>query len=286
MPLEYTRLITTPFSDQVRTYAVRDAMLYALSVGLGSDPLDPRQLAYVYERNLRAFPSMAHVLGMEIDWLFDPANGIDLAHMLHIESGLTQVRPLPAEGSVKSRMAIKEILDRGVEKGAVLSFERSLRDAKTDDLLAIVTGKFLLRANGGFGGQTGRALPPAEIPEREPDFLCELPTLPQSALLYRLNNDPNPLHADPEVARQAGFSRPILHGACTYAVACHAFIRTITGYDGAKLRRFDVRFSAPVLPGDTIRTAFWKLDDNRYAFTAHAIERDVLVLTNGLAEHC
>lgn len=285
MTLQYERLMGAAFVDQIQDYDARDTQFYALSVGLGADPLDRGQLAYVYERGLRAFPPMAHVLAMDTAWMFDPANGIDLAKLLHIESGLTMFRPLPPQGQVRSRMAIKAIYDRGADKGAVLMFERDLRDAASEEPLALVTGAFLLRGNGGFGGPAGAPQPPAIIPDRAPDAVCDLPTLPQMALLYRLNNDLNPLHADPELARAAGFDRPILHGACTYAVACHAYLRTIAGYQAALLRRFDVRFSAPVIPGDTIRVAFWDLGENRHAFRAEAVERGVVVLNNGLAEH-
>lgn len=285
MPFNPQRLLAHPFADQFEDYDARATMFYALSVGLGADPLDRGQLGYVYEQGLRAFPAMAHVLAMELGWIFDPENGIDLPQLLHVESGMAMHRPLPPAGRVKSRLTIPHIFDRGKAKGAVLRFERDLHDASSGALLATVSGTFLLRGNGGFGGEPGNALPPAEIPDRAPDKICDLPTLPQAALLYRLNNDPNPLHADPDVARQAGFERPILHGACTYAVACHAFLRAITGYDGPLLRRFDARFSAPVFPGETIRTEFWELGPNRHAFRALALERNAVVLNNGLAEH-
>ncbi len=90
-----------------------------------------------------------------------------------------------------------------------------------------------------------------------PICTCDLPTLPQAALIYRLSGDYNPLHADPAVAAAAGFRQPILHGLCTYGVAGHALLKTLCGYDPARLRRMDVRFSAPVYPGETIRTEIW-----------------------------
>jgi acyl dehydratase len=54
---------------------------------------------------------------------------------------------------------------------------------------------------------------------RAPDEVCDLPTLPQQALVYRLSGDYNPLHADHAVARAAGFDRPIVHGLCTLGIA-------------------------------------------------------------------
>jgi acyl dehydratase len=110
-----------------------------------------------------------------------------------------------------------------------------------------------------------------------------MPTIPQAALLYRLSGDRNPLHVDPQVASQAGFERPILHGMCTFGLAVHALLRVICGYDATRLRHVRVRFSAPVFPGETIRTEVWvERDDLR--FQATAVERDVVVLSHGSAE--
>jgi acyl dehydratase len=68
------------------------------------------------------------------------------------------------------------------------------------------------------------------------DFTCDLPTMKQAALLYRLSGDWNPLHADPAIAREAGFERPILHGLCSYGIAGHAILRTLCEYDATMLR--------------------------------------------------
>lgn len=286
MAFNHERLLSQEiFSDQFQEYDEKASMFYALSVGMAADPLDREQLKYVYEVNLKTLPAMTHVLGMQSDWIFDPANGINLPLLLHAESGLQMHRPLPPAGRIKSRLRITDIFDRGEGKGVFLLFERDLHDTATNDHIATVTGTFLLRGEGGFGGKAGRISPPAEIPDRAPDHVCDLPTLPQAALFYRLNDDPNPLHADPDVAKKVGFDRPILHGSCTYAIACHAFVQAVTGYDGPLLKRFDVRFSAPTFPGETIRTQFWEIGPGRFAFRAIAVERDVVVLDHGLAEH-
>ena len=121
------------------------------------------------------------------------------------------------------------------------------------------------------------------MPTRAPDIVCDLPTLPQQALIYRLCGDFNPLHADPEVARVAGFERPILHGRCTMGVAQHAILKSCCDYDARRLKSMRVRFSAPFLPGETLRTEIWR--DGQYAyFTASSRERGVQVLGNGLVE--
>jgi len=121
--------------------------------------------------------------------------------------------------------------------------------------------------------------------ERPADLACDLPTLPQAALIYRLSGDYNPLHADPSVAASIGFKQPILHGLCTYGVAGHAILKTLCGYDSTRLRRLDVRFSAPVYPGETIRTEIWNEGAGRASFRARVVERDVMVLNNGVVEY-
>lgn len=276
-------MLALEFSDLEQSYSAKDLIFYALSIGLGEDPLAREQLKFVYERDLQAFPSMFHILAMDADWLFDPENGVDLSRLLHLESGLTVHHSLPPSGTVASRMRIAAILDQGEGKGAIIRFERDIRAVGSDMALATVTGTFLLRGMGGFGGATPPRPSLSAIPERAPDHVCDLITLPRAALLYRLNHDMNPIHVDPDMAQVAGFDRPLLHGACTYAVACHAFVRTVCGYDASRLHRFDVRFSAPVFPGDTLRSEFWEIGNKHYVFTCRALERDVVVLNGGLA---
>jgi acyl dehydratase len=124
---------------------------------------------------------------------------------------------------------------------------------------------------------------PHAIPERAPDTVCDLPTRPEMALLYRWNADMNPLHSDPPSATKAGFPRPILHGLATFGVAGHAILREMCGYDPARFRSISGRFSAPVYPGETIRTEMWR-DGTTVSFRARLVERDVIVLNNGRVE--
>ena len=123
--------------------------------------------------------------------------------------------------------------------------------------------------------RSSRSTPSRTTP---PDASIDLPTRPEQALYYRLNGDDNPLHSDPEIAARAGFPRPILHGLCTLGVVCHALVRTLCGYEAARLRQMDLRFSAPVFPGETIRTEIWREGG---AFRARVVERDVVVVNNG-----
>lgn len=283
MPLNIEALSNWKFEDLEHTYTARDTMLYALGLGFGEDPLDQKELAYVYEENLSAVPSMAVILGYPGFWLKDPKTGIDWRKVLHGEQWLDVYKPLPAEGKVIGRTKIESISDKGEGKGAVIYLSRDIIDAASGDTLARVTMSTFCRGAGGFGGENLAGPTPAVLPDRAPDHVCDLTTLPRQALIYRLSGDYNPLHADPEVARAVGFKAPILHGLATYGLAGRAILSSMCDYDASRLTGLDVRFSAPVYPGETVRFEIWK-EGKEARFRALVPERDnLLVLNNGAA---
>lgn len=281
VPIDYKKLKAWPFADIEHAYSARDTILYALGLGCGSDPTDAEDLRFVYEDGLRALPTLAVVLGYPGFWLKDPATGVDWRRVLHGEQGLLLHAPLPAAGTVIGRTRVTEIVDKG-DKGSLMFSERDVIDKQSGQLLATLRSTSVLRGDGNFGGPAGPVPQPHVLPERAPDAHFDLPTLPQAALIYRLSGDYNPLHADPRVAAAAGFKQPILHGLCTYGVAARAVMKLCCGNDPARLAQFDVRFSAPVYPGETIRTEIWR-DGSTVSFRARVVERDVVVLNNGLA---
>ncbi len=153
------------------------------------------------------------------------------------------------------------MIDKGAGKGALVYTERKITDKASGALIATVTQTTFCRADGGFGGPPRESPPAHKIPERAPDLVCDLGTRPEQALIYRLSADRNPLHVDPEVAKAAGYPRPILHGLGTFGVVGHALLKSVCGYDPTRVRSFAGRFSAPVFPGETIRTEFWRDGD-------------------------
>jgi acyl dehydratase len=184
---------------------------------------------------------------------------------------------------VVGKTRVTEIIDKGPGKGALVFSERLVTDQESGEKIATATQTTFCRGDGGFGGAPRETPLPHAIPVRPPDLVCDLPTRPEAALIYRLSGDPNPLHVDPTVAEAAGFPRPILHGLATFGVACHAILKTICGYDPARLTAIAGRFSAPVFPGETIRTEMWN-DDGLVSFRARVLDRDVIALNNGRAE--
>ena len=283
MPIVYEKLLALQIPPVEHSYGPKDCMLYALGLGLGQDPVDEDELAFVYEKNLKVLPTFALMQGYSPYWLRNPESGVNWTKVVHGEQGLVLHRPVAPNGTVIGQTRIVEIVDKGEGKGALVYSERQVTDKATGELLATLTQTTFCRGDGGFGGPK-RDTPPAHpLPERAPDLVCVLPTRPEMALIYRLSGDVNPLHAEPEFARAAGFPRPILHGLATFGVAGHALLKSVCGYDPARLTAISGRFSAPVFPGETIRTEIWH-DGGVVSFRAHVVERDVVAVNNGRAK--
>jgi acyl dehydratase len=283
MAVDPARLLAYPVPEIAQDLTVRDTLLYALSVGLGADPLDAGQLRFVYEEGLRALPTMVVVLAYPGFWLKRPDTGVDWVKVVHGEQGIRIHKSMPVEGRLVGRTRVTGLVDKGAGKGALLYSERRITDA-AGDLVATLEQTTFLRGDGGCGGTTREAKAPYPLPERSPDVAIDLATSPSQALLYRLNGDDNPLHADPTVAAQAGFPKPILHGLATFGVVGHALLKGLCAYRPERLKAMDGRFTAPVFPGETIRTEIWQEAGGTAAFRARVVERDVVVLSNGRAE--
>jgi len=280
MPFTERSLKAHPIPEAEHTVTPDDCILYSLSVGIGNDPQDARQLRYVYERDLVANPLMANVLAYPGFWMKAPETGVDWHRLLHGEQYFELHRPLPVSARLIGRTRVVGINDRGPGKGAFVYTRRDVTDADTGEAVCSIEQTTVCRGDGGCGGADPAPRTPEPVPQRAPDLSCDLPISPQAALLYRLNGDRNPLHADPDVASRAGYPRPILHGLCTLGHAGHAVLRAACDYDASRLTSMAVRFTAPVFPGETLRTEIWR-EDGGLAFRSVALDRDLVVLGNG-----
>jgi acyl dehydratase len=274
-------LLAHRFPKQRVAYGAKDAILYALSVGAGADPLDPDQLRLVYEPELRPLPTLASVLAHSSGWLADPRFEVDYPRMLHGEQHLAVHRTLPPRADVEAQYSVPAVLDKGAGKGALVYFEKRLTDAASGEPLCTLHSTLFLRGDGGCGGF---GTPPLQLPAGAParEFTDEIKIASSAALLYRLNGDLNPIHVDPLAARKVGFDRPILHGLCTYGTVSYMLIRTLCGYDPSRLRSLGARFTAPVFPGETLRLEGARGSDEIH-FQASVPERGQVVLAQGLA---
>jgi len=281
VPIDIDRLMqfSPPSARQVLN--PRDIAFYALSIGMGHDPCDARQLPFVDPlRGPVVMPAMVLVMAHPGFYLADPESGVDPKAVLHVEQEFALIAPLPAAGEVVSRTRITGVVDKGAGGPALILSDTELRDAAGNPFARLNRTTFV-RGGGGFGGTVGVAIsdPVWPIPEGQPDHVVDLATSPEQALFYRLNGDLNPLHSDPDLARQVGFERPILHGLCTMGVLCHALLRALGDYSAESMRGVSLRFSKPAYPGETIRTEIW----SDGSFRARVVERDVVVVDRGFA---
>ena len=279
MALNYDELMSKSVCDIPFAYTDTETILYALSIGMGRDPLNSKELPFVYEQGdtLQTVPTLATVL---VPDMFPPDLGWDYSQVLHAEQRTRLYRPLPPAAELLIDKKVVDAFDRGPARGALILLEAEGRLASDDTVLFTSGCTIMARGDGGFGGPSGKGPQPHRAPKRAPDLSCEIETRSDQALLYRLTGDRNPLHADPSLAAAVGFDRPILHGLCTLGVACNAVLKTICDYDYTLIEEFDGRFSAPVLPGDTITTDMWQ-DGNIISFRCTVKERDSVVLRNG-----
>ncbi|MFA5523781.1 MAG: MaoC/PaaZ C-terminal domain-containing protein [Tissierellales bacterium] len=267
----------------VQSYDVRDTILYALGLGYGEDPLDESELPFVFEDKLKFVPSMSSLLCHPGFWLQEPQFEVNWVKILHAEQDFVIHKPFPATGTVRGTFSVRGIEDKGAEKGALLHQEKALYNEENGDHLATVRSTLFLRGNGGEGGYGEPIEPAAPLPDTAPDAVVELPTDLRAALIYRLSGDWNPLHASPEIAKKAGFEKPILHGLCTNGMACRAILKQYCDNDPERFKSMFVRFSRPVYPGETIRFEFYD-NGNEIRFRALVKERNVVVLDRCRAE--
>jgi len=234
-----------------RTWNSKDALLYAIGVGAGTE-----ELAFTTENTKdtpqQVLPTFAVIVGMG-GIPFDKIGSFNPAMLVHGEQRIELMGPLPVEGEVQTTGRVANIWDKG--KGAVVEMECESTDKQGNLLMKTMMSAFI-RGEGGFGGERG---PSAhfELPERAPDHEVTYPTREDQALTYRLSGDRNPLHSDPSFAKLGGFDRPILHGLCTYGFTGRALLHTLCGSDPAKFKSMYGRFSKPVLPGDALTIAMW-----------------------------
>ena len=285
--IDYNAVKNWNFGEIKHAYTERDTMLYALGVGFGADPLDAGQLRYIFEKNLQVVPSMVAVLGSPGFWWRDPRTGADWVKLVHGEQRIELHKPLPAAATLIAKNRVVSITDKGAGKGAITVIRRDLFIEGSNELLATTTQVSFLRGDGGFSATTGASDPGPDalpaVPERAADFELDLSSLEQAALIYRLSGDYNPLHADPDVARAAGFPRPILHGLCTFGMATHAVLKTVCDYDATRIKSMAVRFTSPVYPGEVVKFELWRVQ-NKVHVRARIPARDVVALNNGVVE--
>jgi len=261
----------------VHDYDWKDVALYALGVGATTSELD-----FLYEkRGPKVLPTYAVVPTFHVNAeLFDVIGG-DLLGVVHGGQGITLHKPFAPKGRLTTVGKVEGVYDLKRMATSVITTET--RD-ESGELVCESEWNIIYRLDGDFGGERPPKTPRVKVPDRAPDFVVEEKTTAEQALLYRLNGDLNPLHADPEVGEKAGFGKPILHGLCTYGYVGRAVLNEACGGDPARLHKLYGQFRAPVWPGDTIITQGWR-EDGRVLLRATTKERpEESPFTNAWAE--
>ena len=279
MTIHYPAILNHRSAPQIWEWDERDSILYALALGLGNDPLNPRALPFVYEQALKAVPTFPTVLA----WIAEPTFeqlGVDPVTALHGEQRIELHHRISFPIKVSVQGSVVDVFDKGSGSGAIVVTRHEITDIANGQPIATLTTTCFGRAEGGCGGSTTRPSPPHTVPSRAPDGSIEVPTRLDSALLYRLTGDRNPIHAEPAAALAAGFDRPILHGLCSFGITCRAILETYVEFDADRIASHQGRFSSPVLPGQTLIVEMWR-DGNTISFQARIKENGRLAISNG-----
>ncbi len=280
MSVSYHELIHNFCAEERRSYDQAKVQLYAVGVGLGMDPLDEDQLAFVRDENLTVLPSFATVAAWDVAHTREL--GMAWAKLIHVSQRLSLSAPLPPAAQIIVSMRCKAAFDKPDRNATLLVNEVRMVDAEGGTELALLENTYLARDFRIADTPTGKpdALPTP--PTRAPDLEIETPTSPQAALIYRLLGGRAPIHIDPQIARAEGFSGPIMHGLSTFGHICHAILKGACDYQANRLRSLAADFRAPVYPGETLSTRLW-FDGETVHFETRVRERDVIVIANGLA---
>ncbi|KAI5061185.1 hypothetical protein GOP47_0023690 [Adiantum capillus-veneris] len=286
-------------------YTERDVVLYALGIGAcGDDPCDSKELAYVYNEEgqhaVKVLPTFAILYSFGFLERLGTIPGLHFlpSMLLHGEQYLEIYKKLPTNGEIACSSRISQLHDK--EKAAVLEIETLCRESQSGEVLCLSRSTVFLRGAGGFSKSNSKLF---SYDKRSPSLrpLVKLPVLPSKtaavtvheeqtqpnqALLYRLSGDYNPLHSDPEVAKFAGFPRPILHGLCTLGFAVRAVIKHFCNGDPDLVQSIQGRFMLHVFPGETLVTTMWREGNmGRINFLCNVKERSRPVLSGVACLH-
>jgi acyl dehydratase len=267
---------------QSRSWTSTDALLYAIGVGAGlGDPL--AELEFTTENTAGVPQRVLPTFGVLIAQTRQARSlgTFDRAMLVHAEQYVELHEPLAAGGAVLTSSTVTGMYDKG--SGALVVSESRAVDAATGSpVVTTRTGTFI-RGEGGFGGERGSSEPWQSV-DRPADHVVRQQTRPEQALLYRLSGDRNPLHADPAFAARGGFSRPILHGLCTFGFAGRVLLHALCGSDPARFVSMYGRFSHPVLPGDSLVTSVWLGGDGAAQFRTEK-EDGTVVIDRGVVRY-
>ncbi|HEV7787933.1 MAG TPA: MaoC family dehydratase N-terminal domain-containing protein, partial [Pseudonocardia sp.] len=158
MPIDPERALGAELPEQTFSWTASDVLLYHLGIGAGADPMDPRELRYAHEDDLRVLPTFGVVAptlrDTEPPKVELPGIDIDLASVLHGSQEITVPGPLPVAGTGVARGRIADLQDKGSAAVIVRVTEVSNEHGTP---LWTARSSIFARGEGGFGGPRGSA---------------------------------------------------------------------------------------------------------------------------------
>ena len=144
-------------------YGIDKIQLYGVGVGLGLDPLDGNQLAYLSDQTPKVLPSFATVAAWDIDFLLEL--GIDWSKLIHAAQDVELLAPLPPAANLLADTHIEAAFDKPRRNATLLITQTVLRRADTGDDLARLKMCSLARDFRVTGAPTGGPARPTPVPE-------------------------------------------------------------------------------------------------------------------------
>ncbi|KAE9965423.1 hypothetical protein BLS_007665 [Venturia inaequalis] len=251
----------------------RDVLLFANSIGCTA--ADELHFLYELHPQFAAFPTYPIILpfkhtDIEVTDFYarsgaEPIPGVpkfDSKRVVDGQRKMEFLKPLPVTSHGRKfeiRSKVLGVYDKG-KPGSVVETESLLVDAETNEAYTRAVGSGFYIGQGGWGGPKGPKDPAYPPPtDRKPDAISTLQTTLETAHLYRLNGDYNPLHATPEPGKAMGFGGPIIHGLFSWNSTANAILHSLGGSDPQNFREFQARFASPVKPGDKLVTEMWRM---------------------------
>jgi len=278
MGLDLSKVGTT-LGPYEKEYNWKDVALYGLGLGLGVEDLE----FLLDSPPPKVLPTFGVVPAFEPVFEALGHTGGNLVTLLHSGQKTELIKPFPHQGTMRTTAAIQGIWDMKIGALTTIDTETEVDGEK----VSRTSWQLLMRGEGKFGGpRPPKLLRVTPDESANPAFSVEIPTQPSQALLYRLSGDINPIHARPEVAAEAGFDRPILHGLCFYGIAARVSLKELAGNDPARFKSFEARFGKVVLPGDTLVIKGWPTEEpGTCAITVTIKHSGEKAIANGLFKY-